>query len=125
MQRQVSSGLCKRHELLAELFGQAVERALLGPQNLRVVVGQALFDIDIALGGFYRRMAARRGGLIATMALARKLAAWYWRVMVKGDAYVEKGLADYDAQVLRTKQRALNRLAKELGQQLVPLSQAA
>ena len=30
---------------------------------------------DIALGGFYRRMAARRGGLIATMALARKLAA--------------------------------------------------
>ena len=80
---------------------------------------------DIALGGFYRRMAARRGGLIATMALARKLAAWYWRVMVKGDAYVEKGLADYDAQVLRTKQRALNRLAKELGQQLVPLAQAA
>ena len=77
---------------------------------------------DIALGGFYRRMAARRGGLIATMALARKLAAWYWRVMVKGDAYIEKGLADYDAQVLRTKQRALTRLAKELGQQLVPIS---
>jgi hypothetical protein len=57
---------------------------------------------DIALGGFYWRMAARRGGLIATMALARKLAAWYWRVMVKGDDYVEKGLANYDAQVLQT-----------------------
>ena len=80
---------------------------------------------DIALGGFYRRMAARRGGLIATMALARKLAAWYWRVMVKGDDYVEKGLADYDAQVLKTKQRALKRLAKELGQQLVPISDPA
>jgi hypothetical protein len=40
------------------------------------------------------------------MALARKLAAWYWRVMVKGDDYVEKGLAHYDAQVLLTKQRA-------------------
>jgi len=80
---------------------------------------------DIALGGFYRRMAARRGGLIATMALARKLAAWYWRVMVKGDDYVEKGLANYDAQVLRTKQRALQRLAKELGQQLVPILQPA
>jgi len=78
---------------------------------------------DIALGGFYRRMAARRGGLIATMALARKLAAWYWRVMVKGDDYVEKGLANYDAQVLQTKQRALKRLAKELGQQLVPIAQ--
>jgi transposase len=80
---------------------------------------------DIALGGFYRRMAARRGGLIATMALARKLAAWYWRVMVKGDDYVEKGLANYNAQVLQTKQRALKRLAKELGQQLVPIPDPA
>ncbi len=80
---------------------------------------------DIALGGFYRRMCARRGGLIATMALARKLAAWYWRVMVKGDDYVEQGLARYDAQVLQTKQRALKRLAKELGQQLVPITQPA
>jgi transposase len=80
---------------------------------------------DIALGGFYRRMAARRGGLIATMALARKLAAWFWRVMVKGDDYVEHGLAHYDAQVLHNKQRALKRLAKELGQQLVPIAQPA
>ena len=80
---------------------------------------------DIALGGFYRRMAARRGGLIATMALARKLAAWYWRTMVKGDDYVEQGLANYDAQVLKTKQRALKRLAKELGQQLVPITAPA
>jgi transposase len=80
---------------------------------------------DIALGGFYRRMAARRGGLIANMALARKLAAWFWRVMVKGDEYIEKGLANYDAQVLQTKQRALKRLAKELGQQLVPIPQPA
>ena len=59
------------------------------------------------------------------MALARKLAAWFWRVMVKGDAYVEKGLADYDARVLQTKQRALKRLARELGQQLVPIAQPA
>jgi hypothetical protein len=78
---------------------------------------------DIALGGFYRRMAARRGGLIATMALARKLAAWFWRVMVKGDDYVEQGLAHYEAQVLATKQRTLKRLARELGQQLVPIEQ--
>jgi transposase len=75
---------------------------------------------DIALGGFYRRMAGRRGGLIANMALARKLAAWFWRVMVKGDDYIEKGLANYEAQVLQSKQRALKRLAKELGQQTFP-----
>jgi transposase len=78
---------------------------------------------DIALGGFYRRMAARRGGLLATMALARKLAILFWRVMVKGFDFVEHGLADYEARVLRTKQLALQRLAKQLGRQLVPLPQ--
>ena len=77
---------------------------------------------DIALGGFYRRLAARRGGLVATKALARKLAAWFWRAMVKGDDYVEQGLAHYEAQVRKTKERALKRLAKELGREIVPLA---
>jgi transposase len=75
---------------------------------------------DIALGGFYRRLAARRGGLVANIALARKLAILFWRVMVKGVDYVEHGLANYQAKVRETKQRALKRLARELGQQLVP-----
>jgi transposase len=75
---------------------------------------------DIALGGFYRRMAARRGGLLANIALARKLAAMFWRVMVKGVDFVEHGIAAYEAKVLETKRRTLRRLAKELGQQLVP-----
>lgn len=79
---------------------------------------------DIALGGFYRRMAARRGGLVANIALARKLAILFWRVMVKGTDYVEHGLAKYEAKVLQTKQRALRRLARELGQQLVPMPAA-
>ena len=74
----------------------------------------------IALGAYYRRLAMRRGGLVAIKALARKLAAWYWRVMVKGDDYVERGIAHYEEQVRKQKERALNRLAKELGRQLVP-----
>jgi hypothetical protein len=72
---------------------------------------------NIALGAFYRRLATRRGGLVANKALARKLAAWFWRVMVKGDDYVEKGIAHYEEQVRKNKERALRRLA-ELGQQL-------
>jgi hypothetical protein len=76
---------------------------------------------DIALGGFYRRMAARRGGLVANKALARKLAVLFWRVMVKGIDYVEYGLQQYEAKVLETKQRSLRRLARQLGQQLVPM----
>jgi hypothetical protein len=74
----------------------------------------------LALGGFYRRMAARRGGLVAIVALARKLAEWFWRLMVHGTAYVEQGLAKYEEQVLETKRRTLGRLAKQLGQVVLP-----
>ena len=45
--------------------------------------------------------------------------------MVKGDDYVEQGLAHYEAQVRKTKERALKRLAKELGREIVPLATTA
>ena len=38
---------------------------------------------------------------------------------------VEKGIAHYEEQVRKNKERALRRLAKELGQQLVPFEQPA
>lgn len=75
---------------------------------------------NIALGGFYRRMAARRGGLIANIALGRKLAVLFWRVMVKGLDYAEAGLQAYEEQVLETKRRTLSRLAKQLGRIVLP-----
>jgi hypothetical protein len=74
----------------------------------------------IALGGFYRRMSGRRGGLVANVALARKLAVLFWRVMVKGLSYVEAGLKQYEETVLETKRRALYRLAKQLGRVVLP-----
>jgi len=77
---------------------------------------------NIALGGFYRRMAARRGGLVANVALARKLATLFWRVMVKGMDYVEHGLQHYEAKVLQAKHRALQSLAKQLGVSIAPAS---
>ena len=42
---------------------------------------------DLALGGFYRRLAARRGGLVATKALARKP-----RVLILDEATAGKKL---------------------------------
>jgi hypothetical protein len=41
--------------------------------------------------------------------------------MVKGDDYVEKGLARYEEQVRKTREQALTRLARELGRELVLL----
>jgi len=76
---------------------------------------------DIALGAFYRRIKAHRGGLAANIATARKLAAWFWRAMVHGIDFVETGVLKYEATIAQNKQRTAQRLANELGFRLVPL----
>jgi len=87
---------------------------------LCVIVRSLARSRDCALGGFYRRMAGRRGGLLAIVATARKLAVLIWRAMVHGMAYVEEGLKAYEAKVLATKRHTLERLARQLGVNLLP-----
>lgn len=77
-------------------------------------------SVDKALGGFYRRLKARRGGLVANQALARKLAALFWRLMVHGKDDVEEGLKTYEAKVQETQKRWLRKLAKKHNMQLLP-----
>lgn len=85
------------------------------------VVGRSLANsTDKALGGFYRRIRARRGGLLANQALARKIATLYWNVMVKGIQFVEKGLAHYERKFAQTEQRLLRKLASKHNLTLVP-----
>lgn len=80
------------------------------------VLAQSLArSVDKALGGFYRRLRARRGGLIANKALARKIAAMFWQLMVHGAAYVEEGLKKYQTRVLETEQFVLRKLARKHG----------
>ncbi len=78
--------------------------------------------VDKALGGFYRRLRGRVGGLAANVALARKLALLFYRLLRYGAAYVEKGLKAYEAKVLETEARVLRKLAKKQGFVLVPAS---
>ena len=87
---------------------------------LCVIVRSLARSKDTALGGFYRRMAARRGGLVAIIATARKLAVLIWQAMVKGLPFVEEGLKRYEARVLETKQRVVQSLAKQLGLTVLP-----
>jgi len=70
-------------------------------------------SVDKALGGFYRRLKGRKGGLVANLALARKLAELFWRLMVQGINYVEKGLKKYEEKVAQTEQRLLQKLASK------------
>lgn len=82
-------------------------------------------SVDKALGGFYRRLRARRGGLVANQALARKLASMFWKCMVHGSAYVERGLKHYEQQVAETEQRRLQKLARQHGFKLIPIEPAS
>ncbi|MBL9127900.1 MAG: IS110 family transposase [Verrucomicrobiales bacterium] len=77
-------------------------------------------SVDKALGGFYRRLKGRRGGLVANIALARKLAVLFWRLMVHGAAYVEQGLKKYEQRVAETEQGLLRKLAKKYNLVLQP-----
>jgi transposase len=77
-------------------------------------------SVDNALGGFYRKLRSRRGGLIANQALARKLAALYWRTFTQGFEYVESGLAAYEEKLRAQEQRLVQKLAAKLGCDLVP-----
>jgi len=77
-------------------------------------------SVDKALGGFYRRLKGRKGGLVANLALARKLAELFWRLMVHGARYVEQGLKKYEEKVAHTEQRLLQKLACKYNMVLQP-----
>jgi len=75
----------------------------------------------IGLGAFAKRIKARKGPAVAIKATARKLALQYWRLMVKGADYVEKGIENYELMLKQQRQRLLQRLAGELNVALVPV----
>lgn len=77
-------------------------------------------SVDKALGGFYRRLRGRVGGLAANVALARKLALLFYRLLRYGAEYVEKGLKQYERKVLESETRLLRKLAHKQGYTLMP-----
>jgi len=76
-------------------------------------------SVDKGLGGFVRRISRRKGGLVAIKALARKLAALYYRVLRYGLEYAERGLREYEQKYEESQRRLLSKLATKLGFQLV------
>lgn len=51
--------------------------------------------------------------------MARKIAVLYYRVMVNGFEYAEKGIQHYEEQIMLNKMKTVNRLAKELNLNIV------
>ena len=84
-------------------------------------IAQSLIESKkIALGDFGRRLKAKKGPGVAIKATARKLAILYWRLMVKGSTYVEKGIEVYRQRMELHKQKWVQKAASELGFNLTP-----
>lgn len=65
-------------------------------------------------------MKARTSAAVANVATARKLAVMFYHAMREGLAYVERGLAAYEAAYRQKQERGLQKRAAELGFTLVP-----
>ena len=91
-------------------------------QIFRTIAFGLLNSKNIAFGSFARRLKGRKGAAIAVKATARKLAAQYWSLMVKGKDFVEKGVTHYEQILLRQKQKYLAKLAQELEMEVVALA---
>ena len=65
-------------------------------------------------------MRARLGGLKAVKAMARYLACLVYRLLTKGQAWVDQGAAHFEKQRKFREMAALGRRAAAMGLQLVP-----
>jgi transposase len=73
-----------------------------------------------ALGGFYRRIKAKKGHKVAIKATARKIAVLYYNAMTKGIQYIEDGLILYQQKFKEQQIKRLHKQAKHFGLQLIP-----
>jgi transposase len=89
-------------------------------QIFREAVMSIAKSTKLALGAAYRRLKGRTSPAVAVVAIARKLAVLYYRVMTKGLAYVEQGIARYEEKYREQTLRYLQKKAAELGHALTP-----
>jgi len=88
--------------------------------NALRMAAQALSRSQSYLGARYRSLRGRQGGPKAVKAMARYLACLVYRLLTKGQAYVDRGAAHYESKRQEREKVALQRRAAELGYQLVP-----
>ena len=70
-----------------------------------------------------RRLKARLGTPKAVVAPAHKLARLVYRLLKYGEAYVAQGMVEYEHAYRERVVKHLARKAKELGYQLLPMSE--
>jgi len=86
------------------------------------MAAQSLSRSHSYLGARYRRLRARLDGPVAVKAMARYLACLVYRMVTKGQVYVDRGAAHYEAKRQEKERVALQRRAALLGLKLVPVA---
>lgn len=74
-----------------------------------------------ALGGFYRRVAWRKGASVAVFATARKLAQLIYRLVRYGQAYVDTGIEAYEARFNQRRLKSYTKALNAMGYNVEPL----
>ncbi len=110
-QRDISGGKVLRHIPAAGRHRVA---------NALRMAAQSLSRSNSYLGARYRRLRARLDGPVAVKAMARYLACLIYRMVTKGQAYVDRGAAHYERKRQERERLALERRASNLGLKLVP-----
>jgi transposase len=78
-----------------------------------------------ALGGFYRRVAWRKGASVAVFATARKLAQLIYRLVRYGQAYVDTGAEAYEARFNQRRLKFYTKALNAMGYNVKPLKTEA
>ncbi|HSW40115.1 MAG TPA: IS110 family transposase [Acidobacteriota bacterium] len=112
-QRDISGGKVIRH--ITSSGRQRVANALR-------MAAQSLSRSKSYLGARYRRLRMRLDGPKAIKAMARYLACLVYRLVTRGQAYVDHGVAYYEIKRQEKERIALQRRASTLGFKLVPVA---
>jgi transposase len=84
------------------------------------MAAQSLARSQSYLGARYRYLRAKLGGLKAVKAMARYLACLYYRLVTKGQIWVDRGTQEFNRRSQQRELAALERKARKHGLQLVP-----
>ena len=108
-----------------DVSGGKVIKHVSSPMQNRVALAlrmaaQSLFNSNSYLGAKSRQLRARLGGLKAIKAMARYLACLVYRLLTKGQAWVDRGAAHFEEQRKCRDMAALKRRAAAMGLRLVP-----
>ena len=86
------------------------------------MAAESLSNSDSYLGAKYRKFRGRMEGPKAVKAMARHLACLIYRLVTKGQEYVDRGAAYFEKKRSERELVGLKRKAAELGMKLIPVS---